>query len=157
MPLINTRSDLDAIAGTPEHTEFLNMLKGSVYRLEKDDMAKQWTLHVDTSIIAKYGFTISDFPDLAKPDIPDYVHDPIVTPKSVPMRSARLALLQTGKLSIVNTIIANMQGTEGDAARIEWEYAQEVRRDNALVLSLIPLLGMTDSEIDGLFILAGSL
>lgn len=43
-------------------------------------------------------------------------------------RQARLALLGAGLLAQVNTAVANMVGAEGDAARIEWEYAQEVRR-----------------------------
>lgn len=29
---INSRKDLDAIQGTPEHTEFMNLLKGSMIR-----------------------------------------------------------------------------------------------------------------------------
>lgn len=157
MRLINTRSDLDAIAGTPEHDAFINVLKGSIYRLEKDDAAKKLVLVADDTTIAKYGFTLADFADVTPPEVHEYIAAPVEVPQSVSMRSARLALLQAGVLATVNTTIANMQGVEGDAARIEWEYAQEVRRDSALVLSLIPLLGMTDSEIDGLFILAGSL
>lgn len=157
MRLINTRADLDALTGTPEHDTFINVLKGSIYRLEKDDVAKKWVLVSDDSTIAKYDFTLADFADVTPPDAPEYVADPVEVPQSVSMRSARLALLQAGVLATVNTTIANMPGAEGGAARIEWEYAQEVRRDSALVLSLIPLLGMTNSEIDGMFILAGSL
>lgn len=77
MQLINTRSDLDAIAGTPEHEAFMNMLKGSVYRLEKNDQAKQWTLHVDTSTIENYGFSLLDFPGLEEPAIPQYLDKPL--------------------------------------------------------------------------------
>lgn len=157
MRLINTRADLDALTGTPERDTFINVLKGSIYRLEKDDVAKLWTLVTDTSTIEKYGFTLADFPDVVPPDVPVYITAPVEVPQYVSMRSARLALLQAGKLSVVNTTITNMPGVDGDAARIEWEYAQEVRRDSSLVLSLIPLLGMSDSEIDKLFILAAAL
>jgi len=73
MRLINTRSDLDAIAGTPEHAAFINVLKGSIYRLEKDDTAQQWVLVTDTTTIEKYGFTVADFTDLTPPDVPIYV------------------------------------------------------------------------------------
>ncbi len=73
MRLINTRSDLDAIAGTPEHDDFINVLKGSIYRLEKDDTAKQWALVTDTSTIEKYGFTLADFSSVTPPDVPVYV------------------------------------------------------------------------------------
>lgn len=157
MRLINTRSDLDAIAGTPEFDAFIAVLKGSIYRLEKDDVAKLWTLVTDTSTIEKYDFTLADFADVVPPDVPVYVTPPVVVPQAVPLRAAKFILLQAGKLSVVNTAIANMPGVEGEAARIDWAHAQEVRRDNALVLSLIPLLGMTDSEIDNLFIQAAAL
>jgi hypothetical protein len=73
MRLINTRSDLDAIAGTPEHDAFINVLKGSIYRLEKDDTAQQWVLVTDTTTIEKYGFTVADFTDLTPPEVPVYV------------------------------------------------------------------------------------
>jgi hypothetical protein len=157
MRLINTREDLDAIAGTPEHDDFINFLKGSIYRLEKDDVAQQWLLVTDVTTIQWYGFTLADFAGLVPPDIPVYVVAPVEVPKAVSMRSARLALLQAGKLTLVNSTIAGMPGVAGDAARIEWEYAQEVRRDSTLVLSLIPLLAMTDAEVDNLFIMAASL
>jgi len=159
MPLtyINTREDLDNILGTPQHDAAMILLRGTIHRLEKNDVAQQWLLVTDVTTIQRYGFTLADFADVTPPEVPEYVADPVEVPQSVSMRSARLALLQAGVLATVNTAITNMQGVEGDAARIEWEYAQEVRRDSALVLSLIPLLGMTDSEIDRLFILAGSL
>ncbi|MCV6901066.1 hypothetical protein OE165_28940, partial [Escherichia coli] len=54
----------------------------------------------------------------------------------VTMRQARLALLGAGKLPAVNAAIAAMQGAQGEAARIEWEYSQEVQRDRGLVSAL---------------------
>lgn len=72
-------------------------------------------------------------------------------PVVVSMRQARLALLAAGYLSQVNAAVSAMQGAEGDAARIEWEYAQEVRRDSALVASLSSALGLTEEQLDDLF------
>jgi hypothetical protein len=72
--------------------------------------------------------------------------DPV--PKVVTMRQARLALLGAGLLAQVNTAVANMPGVEGDAARIEWEYAQEVRRDSSLVAGLAAALGLTDEALE---------
>jgi hypothetical protein len=77
--------------------------------------------------------------------------------KSVTMRQARLALLQAGMLSTVNAAVAGMAGAAGEAARIEWEYSQEVQRDKALVKALAPVLGMTDTQLDNLFIAAAAL
>jgi hypothetical protein len=69
----------------------------------------------------------------------------------VTMRQARLALLGAGLLSTVNGSIAAMTGAAGEAARIEWEYSQEVQRDRGLVASLGAALGLTEAQLDGLF------
>lgn len=70
--VINTREDLDAIAGTPEHTEFMKALKGSMTR--KHDIAARpdnygrpeyegpeippvWEDVEDLSVIGAFGFT----------------------------------------------------------------------------------------------------
>ena len=81
--------------------------------------------------------------------------DPV--PVVVTMRQARLALLDAGLLAQVNTAVANMPGAEGDAARIEWEYAQEVRRDSPLVAALSVALGLTDETLDNLYKVAAGL
>lgn len=81
--------------------------------------------------------------------------DPV--PEVVTMRQARLALLSAGLLAQVNTAVANMPGTEGDAASIEWEYAQEVRRDSPLVAGLSAALGLTDETMDNLYKVAAGL
>ena len=78
-------------------------------------------------------------------------------PAAVSMRQARLALLKAGLLSQVNTAVAAMPGPEGDAARIDWEYAQEVRRDSPLVAGLAGVLELTATQLDELFTLAGGL
>lgn len=93
---------------------------------------------------------------------PSWIEPVVVVPASivpiaVTMRQARLALLQAGKLSAVNSAISSMQGEQGEAARIEWEFSSEVRRNQALVVQLEPVLGMTHEQIDQLFITAAGL
>lgn len=78
-------------------------------------------------------------------------------PASVSMRQARLALLGAGLLSGVNAAIAAIPGAQGDAARIEWEYAQEVRRDSPLIALLMPSLGLTSEQVDAMFVAAAGL
>jgi len=78
-------------------------------------------------------------------------------PQAVTMRQARLALLGAGLLPTITAAIAAMTGTEGEAARIEWEYSGEVQRSTGLVLSLAAGLGLTDAQIDELFIQASML
>jgi len=79
-----------------------------------------------------------------------------ILPQTVTMRQARLALLEAGLLASVEAAIASMTGTEGEAARIEWEYATELRRDHPLVVSLVPALGLTDAQLDALFLSAAA-
>ena len=155
--VINTREDLDAISGTIEHDVFMATLRGTLWRLEKDDQAGAWLAIEDNSSIERFGFTRADFPGAGAPALPTYVPPPSDVPQAVTMRQARLALLAANMLTTVNTAIAGMPGAEGEAARIEWEYAQEVRRDSALVQSLIPALGMNDAAIDALFTAAAAL
>lgn len=70
--MINTRDDLDALVGTAAHTEFMTMLEGTLWRLERDDTAKTWRAVEDNSTIERFGFTRNDFPDAIYPTIPYY-------------------------------------------------------------------------------------
>jgi hypothetical protein len=75
----------------------------------------------------------------------------------VSMRQARLALLGAGLLPTVEAAIAALPGVEGDAARIEWEYASVVARNSGLVPQMGIALGLTEQQLDGLFIAARQL
>ena len=77
----------------------------------------------------------------------------VIVPESVTMRQARLALNGAGLLDTVsNAIVA-----AGMAAQIEWEYAGTVQRGSGLVPAMASALGLTDAQIDALFITAGAL
>jgi hypothetical protein len=78
-------------------------------------------------------------------------------PQSVTMRQARLALLSYGLLDDVEAVIITMNEPQRSQTQIEWEYAQTVERDNALVAALGPALGLDDPAIDSLFTLAATL
>ena len=74
--VINTRSDLDAIVGTPEHAEFMDRLKGSMTRKQDvqvypdnygmpdydgEKLEPIWEDVEDLSTIERFGFTKADF------------------------------------------------------------------------------------------------
>jgi hypothetical protein len=63
------------------------------------------------------------------------------------MRQARLQMLAMGVLSQVEAAVSQA----GDAAQIEWEYAQTVERNHPLFLSIKGLLGFTDEQEDSFF------
>lgn len=81
----------------------------------------------------------------------------VAVPSAVTMRQARLALLQANKLHQVNAAVNAMQGIQGEAARIEWYYSNEVRRNQPMTLLLAQAIGMTEQEMDQLFITAATL
>ena len=69
---INSRADLDKIQGTPEHTEFMKMLKGTITRQQDTQtypdnynepdydgatLEPIWTDVEDLSTIERFGFT----------------------------------------------------------------------------------------------------
>lgn len=88
---------------------------------------------------------------LAEVDMTQSEIDALVLEVSVPavvsMRQARMALNEAGLLLQVNNYIS----MRGVAAYIEWEYATEVKRDNALISEFAAAAGMTDNQIDELF------
>ena len=81
----------------------------------------------------------------------------VIVPASVSMMQARLAMLDAGVLDDVEHAIQSMEGLEGRAARIQWEYAQFVDRDWPLVDALGGLLGWDADAVDRLFISAGAI
>ena len=70
-------------------------------------------------------------------------------PKVITMRQARLALLDKGLLTAVDEAIAT--GTD-EVLKVEWEYATEVRRDWVNLIAMATSLGMTEEQLDNLFI-----
>ena len=78
-------------------------------------------------------------------------------PQSVTMRQARLALLGAGKLAGVTAAINALPSPQKEAAQIEWEYSQTVERQRGFVLLLGAALGLTDAQLDGLFVTAAGL
>jgi hypothetical protein len=77
-----------------------------------------------------------------------------VVPNAVTARQARLALLGAGLLDDVEAALDALTGAQGTAARIEWEYALEIRRDSPLIASLTPSLSLTAEQVNDLFIAA---
>lgn len=86
-----------------------------------------------------------------------YEPPPPVAPTSVTMRQARRALLDAGLLNDVEVAINWLPSPQKEAARIDWEYSQEVQRHNGFVSLLAPSLGLTEAQLDQMFIQAATL
>ena len=63
-------------------------------------------------------------------------------------RQLRLGLLQLGKLAGVSIAIAALPEPEKSQAQIEWDFASEFCRLHPLIVQLIPILGLTDDQVD---------
>ena len=83
--------------------------------------------------------------------------EPAPVPAAVTMRQARLALLGAGLLDDIDAAINGLPSPQKEAARIEWEYSQEVQRHNGFVSVLAPMLGLTEAQTDALFLAAEAL
>ena len=79
-------------------------------------------------------------------------------PQEVTMRQARLALFGAGLLDSVDAAIEGIANpTQRRAAQIEWNHSQTVQRSRGLVVELGAALGLTEAQIDALFITAAAL
>jgi hypothetical protein len=78
--------------------------------------------------------------------------DMVVSP-----RQARLALNAAGLLASVDAAIAAMDEPEKTVVTLEWEYATEIQRLSSWVISMGIALGLTETELDNLFIVAKDL
>lgn len=76
-----------------------------------------------------------------------------LTPKSVSMRQAELALLAADLLDDVEDLVSMLPR----AAQIEWRRAGSVERQHPLIAVMQQATGMTDAQIDQLFIAASVL
>lgn len=78
-------------------------------------------------------------------------------PKSITARQAKLALLQIGKLADVTAAISKLESPIKEQVEIEWEYAADIYRNNGFIDTLGAALGLSDAQLDDLFLQASKL
>jgi hypothetical protein len=74
-------------------------------------------------------------------------------PQSVTPLQARRALNLAGLRSTIEAWVEQQDQETQDA----WRYANEIRRDNAVLAAAASVLEMTDAQIDALFVAAAAL
>lgn len=94
-------------------------------------------------------------------EIPVQQNKPLV-PDFVTRRQFKLALLQTGKLNDVVNFIENVlpglvSTDQYNVIKIFWEESLHFERNNIYLNQLAPTLGLTQKDLDDLFILAETL
>lgn len=78
-------------------------------------------------------------------------------PESITRRQGKIILSRYHLLDPVETHLANLEGQEGAEARIDYEDAQEWRRDWPLLVGLASQFGLSSAQIDQMFIEASQL
>jgi len=75
-------------------------------------------------------------------------------PSVATARQIRLALLDAGLLDSIQTAFADLAEPMKTKAQIEWEYATEIDKNSPLIQKLYPKLGLTEEQLDNLFVAA---
>lgn len=84
-----------------------------------------------------------------------YVSPAPVVPQVVSKFQAKAALHLSGSLSAVESM---MQSPEAPVlAKLAWENAQEFRRNSPTVQAMAQALGLSETDLDNLFTLAGGI
>lgn len=96
-------------------------------------------------------FTEDEWLELHPPKEPE-PQEPGV-PFSISPRQARLALDEAGLLELAEEKLSQAD----KKAQIEWEYATSIERGSALIATFGSILGLSDEQIDELFITASRL
>lgn len=153
LPSINTREDLDAFAGTVAHDAFMALLAGTLWRVERDDTAQAWVAIEDNSTIERFGFTRAAFPGAQSPALPEYLPESSRVPQSITRAQAIGALILAGLDELVQPAIdAIPDPVQRKLAQNDWDNRLHFERDNPTLNALAAVLGLTDTQLDNLFI-----
>lgn len=118
----------------------------------------RYEIDLDTNIGSIKYPTMNDEEALTQLDIDAKAQEVSAIDSNIPtiisMRQAKLALLEQGLLTEVDTAIAD---STDEALKIEWQYANDVVRDSTTVIALASVLGYTDEQLDVLFVLGATL
>jgi hypothetical protein len=76
----------------------------------------------------------------------------------ITLRQAREIVIRSGLFNAIETNINNiMNETERLIARNYWEYSEVFERNHPVLLTLVSALGITDEQLDNMFIEASKL
>jgi hypothetical protein len=80
-----------------------------------------------------------------------------IGPRSITMRQARLLLHSRNMLTMVQEAIDSLDEPPRIAAQIEWDYSSTMERNKPFVAMIAGHIGLTDEDLDAMFIEAATL
>lgn len=86
-----------------------------------------------------------------EPELPPEPAEPVI-PSVVTMAQAKLALLYAGLYEQVEQALADLPEPQKTAALIEWNHRQTLEREHPLVGQVAAELGLTEQQLDELFL-----
>lgn len=90
--------------------------------------------------------------------VPIPMPEPVpVVPEQITPRQGYIILSRYGLLAPVKAYFAALEGQEGEEAQIELEFAQEWKRTWPTLINAAQSFGLTDAQIDQMFIEASTL
>ncbi len=85
-------------------------------------------------------------------------NQPSTTVQAVTPRQMRIALVMSGiSLSTIEALIDNLPEPTKTVTKVTWEYSVEFQRNNPLLNTMAPILGLNKEQVDSLFRLASTL
>jgi len=83
---------------------------------------------------------------------------PVIIPQSVTPRQFRVALIMSNiSMQSIEDMIAALPEPDQSIVRTTWEYSTVFERDNTILNNMAANMGLTQQEVDNLFILAEDL
>lgn len=131
--MISNRQDYDA-ASIECQAEFRKLLAGSIFRLQKDDVAKCWRITEDVSIINYFKFSREDFIEAIPPELPEYIDNIEKITLSISRYKFKIALIVLGLLEEVESSIYSP--TTDMLVKVSWE-DQKVFVEDSILLTFI--------------------
>ena len=116
-------------------------------------LTPSWPQNLDTNAFVNPVTNTEYLAWLAEGNVPDpYVPPPTPIPQTVTRFQALAVLAAGGYLSTIRTYIATLG--ENDITRLAWESASEWERTSPTLAALATMLGLSDAQVDDLFIAA---
>lgn len=114
----------------------------------------------DVTLVEGTSYNYSDVPVFENGQwILKVIYTPVevVVPQGITPKQARLGLLSIGKLEAVEQLIANADESIKDVLKIEWSHANEICRHHQFIEMMAPMIGLTEQDVDNLFINASKI